>query len=86
MCAASNLHRGACLLGLVGHYRRLIKGFAHIAKSLSKYLAGEGASRKSEQVSLTKDALKAVEALKQTCMTAPILVFTDYTKPFLLGD
>ena len=29
-------------------------------------------------------ALKAFEALKKVCMTAPILAFTDYTKPFLL--
>ena len=28
--------------------------------------------------------MKAFNALKQACMTAPILVFTDYTKPFLL--
>ena len=28
--------------------------------------------------------MKDFEALKQACMTAPILVFTDYTKPFLL--
>ena len=28
--------------------------------------------------------MKAFEALKQVCMTAPILVFTDYIKPFLL--
>ena len=28
--------------------------------------------------------MKAFEALKQVCMTAPILVFADYTKPFLL--
>ena len=33
---------------------------------------------------LTKDAMKAFEALKQVSMTAPILVFTDYTKLFLL--
>ena len=71
-------------LGLVAHYRRFIKGFACIAQPLSEYLAGEGASRKSEQVSLSEDALKAFEALKQTCMTAPILAFADYTKLFLL--
>ena len=35
-------------------------------------------------MSLTEDALKAFEALKQACMTSPILVFADYTKPFLL--
>ena len=35
-------------LGLVGHYRRFIKGFAHIAQPLNEYLTGEGASRKLE--------------------------------------
>ena len=71
-------------LSLVGHYRRFIKGFAHIAQLFNKHLAGEGASRKSEWVSLSEDALKAFEALKQMCMTAHILAFADYTKPFLL--
>ena len=36
------------------------------------------------QVSLTEEAMKAFKALKQACMMAPILVFADYTKPFLL--
>ena len=67
-------------LGLVGHYRRFIKGFAWVAQPLSKHLAGEGASRKSEWVLLSEDALKAFEALKQACITAPILAFVDYTK------
>ena len=71
-------------LGLVGHYRRFIKGFTHIAQPLNKHLTGEGASRKLEQLSLSEDALKAFKALKQACMTAPVLAFTDYTKPFLL--
>ena len=71
-------------LGLVGHYRRFIKGFAHIVQPLNEHLAREGASRKSEQVSLSEDALKAFEVLKHACMTGPILAFADYTKPFLL--
>ena len=45
---------------------------------------GEGASRKSEWVSLLEDALEAFQALKQACMSAPILAFADYTKEFLL--
>ena len=61
-----------------------IGGFACIAQPLSEHLAGEGASRKSEWVSLSEDALKAFEALKQACMTAPVLAFADYTKLFLL--
>ena len=35
-------------LGLLGHYRHFIKGFARIAQPLNEHLAGEGASRKSE--------------------------------------
>ena len=72
------------VLSLVDHYRRFIKGFVCIAQLLSEYLAGEGASRKLEWVSLTKNNMKAFKALKQACMTAPILAITDYTKPFLL--
>ena len=70
-------------LGLVGHYR-FIKGFARIAQPLNEHLAGEGASRKSERVSLSKEALEAFEALKQACMNSPVLAFADYTKEFLL--
>ena len=51
-------------LHLVGYYRHLIKGFAWIAQPLNEYLAGKGASRKPEQVSLSKDALEAFQALK----------------------
>ena len=47
-------------LGLVGHYRRFIKGFACIAQPLSEHLAGEGAGRKVEWVSLTEDALSMI--------------------------
>ena len=35
-------------------------------------------------MSLTEDALKVFKALKQACVTAPILAFADYTKLFLL--
>ena len=71
-------------LGLVGHYRRFIKGFACIAQPLNEHLTREGASRKYEQVSLSDDALRAFDALKQVCMTATMLAFADYTKPFLV--
>ena len=71
-------------LGLVGHYQQFIKGFAHITQPLNEHLTDEGASRKSEQVSLLEGALKAFDTLKQVCMTAPILAFANYTKEFLL--
>ena len=71
-------------LGLIGHYRQLIKGFTWITQPLNEHLAREGASRKSEWILLSKDALEAFQALKQACMRCPVLALTDYTKDFLL--
>ena len=71
-------------LGLVGPYRRFIRGFKHIVQPINDNFTGEGASRKSEHVSLSEDALKAFEVLKQVCVTALVLAFADCTKPFLL--
>ena len=71
-------------LGLMGHYRQFIKGFVQIAQPLNEHLAGEEASRKSEQVSLSEDALEAFQALKQACINSPLLAFANYTKDFLL--
>ena len=45
---------------------------------------GEGASRKSQQVSLLEDTLKAFDSLKQAHVTTPVLAFADYVKEFLL--
>ena len=71
-------------LSLMGHYPQFIKGFTHIAQPLNRLLWAEATSRKSERVLLLEDALRAFNALKQACMSAPVLAFTDYTKEFLL--
>ena len=68
----------------MGHYWQFIKGFVHIAQPLNEHLTGEGGSRKSDWVSLSKDALKACDALKQACMSAFVLAFANNTKEFLL--
>ena len=60
-------------LSLMGHYWWFIKSFACIAQPLNDHLTGEGASRKSEWVLLSEDALTSLEALKQVCMATPIL-------------
>ena len=73
-------------LGLVGHYRWFIKGFAQIAQPLNEHLAGEGASRKSEWVSLSEDALEVFQALKQACMSSPVLAFANYMDFLLKTD
>ena len=51
---------------------------------MNKHLAREGASRKSEWVSLSEDTLEAFQALKQACMSTPVLAFADYAKDFPL--
>ena len=71
-------------LGLTGHYRWIIKGFTWIAQLFNEHLARKGASRKSEWVMLSKDALEAFQALKWACMSSPVLAFANYTKDFLL--
>ena len=71
-------------LGLVGHYRRFIKGFVCITQLLNELLSGEGASRKSEWVSLPEDVVRAFDALKWACMSTLVLSFANYTKEFLL--
>ena len=53
-----------------------------IAQPLNEHLAEEGANTKSEWVSLWEDALGTFQALKQACMSIPILTFTNYTKEF----
>ena len=55
-----------------------------IAQLLNVHLAWEGASRKSEGVSLSEDALEAFQALKRACMSSPVLACANYTKDFLL--
>ena len=37
-----------------------------------------------EWVLLSENALEAFQALKQACMSSPVLAFADYTKDFLL--
>ena len=85
VCAPLQTYTEICtFVGLVGHYGQFTKGFAQIAQLLNEHLAREGTSRKSDWVLLSEDALEAFQALKQACMSTPILAFTDYTKDFLL--
>ena len=71
-------------VGLVGHYRRFIKGFAKIAAPLYDLTSGDNKDKKSEHVDLSPEAHEAFDHLKAACLQAPILSFTDFTKPFLL--
>ena len=71
-------------VGLVGHYRHFIKGFAKIAAPLYDLTSGDNKDKKSEHVDLSPEAHEAFDHLKAACLQAPILSFPDFTKPFLL--
>ena len=71
-------------VGLVGHYRCFIKGFAKIAVPLYDLISRDNKDKKSEHVDLSPEALEAFDHLKAACLQAPILAFPDFDKPFLL--
>ena len=71
-------------VGLVGHYRHFIKGFANIAAPLYDLTSGENKDKKSEHLDLPQEAWEAFDCLKAACLQAPILAFPDFDKPFLL--
>ena len=71
-------------VGLVGHYRHFIKGFANIAAPLYDLTSGENKDKKSEHLDLPQEAQEAFHCLKAACLQAPILAFPDFDKPFLL--
>ena len=71
-------------MGLVGHYRYFIKGFAKISAPLYDLTSGDNKDKKSEHVNLSPEAREAFNRLKAACLQAPILAFPDFNKPFLL--
>ena len=68
-------------VGLVGHYRHFIKGFANIAAPLYDLTSGENKDKKSEHLDLPQEAHEAFDSLKAVCLQAPILAFPDFGKP-----
>ena len=67
--------------GLAGHYHCFIKGFMHIVHPLYDLLGNEV---KMGPVELPISAKHAVWELKEKIQSAPVLVFPDFEKPFLL--
>ena len=67
--------------GLADHYRQFIKGFANIACPLYDIL---GKEMKMGPVQLPPEVREAVWMLKEKILTSPLLVFPNFTKPFLL--
>ena len=68
--------------GLVGHYRRFIKGFANIAHPLYDML---GKEVKMGPVDLPPKPREAVAVLKAKVQSVPVLVFPDFASKEGLG-
>ncbi|GJP78325.1 hypothetical protein CLOP_g8647, partial [Closterium sp. NIES-67] len=65
-------------LGLASYYRRFIRGFAKIATPMNQLLKNE------TPFEWTDDCEEAFQKLKTALTSSPILVYPDFTKPFLL--
>ena len=63
-------------LGHAGFYRRFIKDFLEIAHPLCKLL------EKECKLYFDKSCLKAFGELKEKLVSAPIIIFPDWSKPF----
>ena len=71
-------------LGATSYFCRFIKGYANIAKPLNDLLSGTNSKLKGCFVWLLPPAVVAFQELKLKCVTAPVLAFADFHKPFLL--
>ena len=71
-------------LAATGYFHQFIKRYANIAKPLNDLLSGVNSKLKSCFVWLPLAAVVAFQELKLKCMTAPLLSFADFHKPFLL--
>ena len=72
-------------LGATRFFQRFIKNYAHIARPLNDLLEGKASKWKAQLVDLTPEAVEAFNILKTKCVTALVLAFADFEKPFLLG-
>ena len=71
-------------LGLTNYYRRFLKGYPKIARSLTDLISGENADKKKAPVVWTSVCQEAFGQLKELCTEAPVLAYPDFTKPFKL--
>ncbi|KAL7300087.1 hypothetical protein TKK_0007095 [Trichogramma kaykai] len=65
-------------LGLAGYYRRFIKDFAKIAKPLTTLL------QKDTDFIWSENCDTAFQTLKNALCNAPLLIYPDFSKPFII--
>ena len=65
-------------LGLVGYYRRFVKGFSDIATPLNRLL------EKGKEIVWTPECEQAFQTLKDALLHEPVVAYPDFEKPFKL--
>ena len=73
-----NLKNIRQFLGLTGYYRRFIEGYAGIAKLLSHLL------KDNVPFIWGNSEEKSFQDLKELLITEPLLIFPDFSKPFIV--
>ena len=71
-------------LGLLGYYRKFVKGYSVLTRPLHQLLSGHRQKNPSLQKLCTKQCDEAFVQLKSALITAPVLAYADFTKPFIL--
>ena len=71
-------------LSATGFFWHFIKNYTHIARPLNDLLEGEASKWKTQLVDLSPEAVEAFNLLKTKCVTAAVLAFANFEKPFLL--
>ena len=69
-------------MGLAGYYRRFVKDFSRIAKPLND-LTNKGT--RFSAAAWGPDQVAAFATLKDCLVSAPVLAYPDFTKPFRLA-
>ena len=65
-------------LGLANYYRRFVRNFARIAKPLHHL------TEKTAKFERSHECQVAFEELRHRLVNAPVLVFPDFTRPFIV--
>ena len=77
----TKVHR---FLGFTNYYGKSIPKYAQIVQHINQLVSGENANKKKTLVEWNDECQEAFKKLKQLCIQAPILAYTNYKKPFKL--
>ena len=81
------IHDLRCFLGFVGYYRKFIPRFSELAQPLTSLLEGTintKRANKRQTIDWGSEQQESFDALKQACVSAPILGYPNYDRPFIL--